>query len=496
MLPALAAAVVAAVKPPHLILMALDDVGWADVSMRGGAFRTPRIDGLVQEGLLVDKFYTQPVCSPTRSSFITGRYPFHTGMQHTDTLVPGTTAHIPQDTPTIAELLRDKGYETHAVGKWHLGYSTFAQTPVGRGFGSFTGYLQGKVDYYDHTIGAGDIVGMDFWDNTTGELRAMWELKGQYTMPHYKQRVEQIIDNLAPGKSLFLYYAHQEIHNPIEYPPDPKYAQACAAVPKDFPSAEINRQALCAMMNDLDEAVGDFADLLKSKGMWEDTLVWVASDNGGMTHWENKSPPASASSNWPLRGSKTSLFEGGLRVTSWLMGGFLPASAKGTTYHGLLHAVDIVPTLTARAGVAPLANWDGKDVWGALTGGEAADTEREIPLNVYDEGKNFSALLRGEMKVINGYAGNGEGYWTAGPEYAFIPPPENSTLRLFNLTADPTEKNNLADSMPDLAQELVQRLLWHGQKTNGYLPPQPNTPNLRALPSFHNGTWAPFESRF
>eukprot|EP00756_Hemistasia_phaeocysticola_P049743 Hpha_TRINITY_DN24304_c0_g1::TRINITY_DN24304_c0_g1_i1::g.147898::m.147898 len=430
-----AAAVAAAVQPPHLVLLVLDDVGWADLSIRGGAFRTPRIDGLIQEGLLLDKYYVQPVCSPTRSSFMTGRYPFHTGMQHMVTLTPGTTAHIPEDTPTVAELLRESGYETHAVGKWHLGYSSFAHTPVGRGFGSYTGYLQAQVDYYNHTVGMDGIVGMDFWDNTSGELKAMWDMYGQYTMPHYKNRVEHIVDNLAPGKSLFLYYAHQEIHVPIEYPPDTKYAQACAAVPKDFPSVPMNRQALCAMMNDVDEAVGEFADLLKAKGMWDNTLVWVTTDNGGMTHWAPKWP-ASTSSNWPLRGGKVSLFEGGVRATSFLMGGLLPSGVRGTAHHGLLHAVDIVPTLTARAGVAPQPHFDGRDAWGALVGVEAIDSEREIPLNVYDEGKNYSALLRGEMKLINGYIGKGDGYWTAGPEYDYTPPPaENATLKLFNLTA-------------------------------------------------------------
>eukprot|EP00756_Hemistasia_phaeocysticola_P023279 Hpha_TRINITY_DN15882_c1_g3::TRINITY_DN15882_c1_g3_i4::g.189326::m.189326/K12375/ARSI_J; arylsulfatase I/J len=495
MLAALAVAAAVAVKPPHLVLLVLDDVGWADLSGRGGAFQTPRMDGLMKEGVVLDKYYVQPVCSPTRSSFMTGRYAFHTGFQHTDTLIPGTSAHLPEDTPTVAEVLKGAGYETHAVGKWHLGYNKWSHTPVGRGFESYTGYLQGQVDYYNHTIGdqgGAALTGMDFWDNTTGEFRAMWELYGEYTMPHYKQRVERIIDNLAPEKSLFLYYAHQEIHIPIEYPPESKYAQACAAVPKDFPSAMMNRQALCAMMNDLDEAVGEFADLLKTKGLWENSLVWVTTDNGGMTHWANIWP-ASTSSNWPLRGGKASLFEGGVRVTAWLMGGLIPTTARGTVYGGLLHAVDVVPTLTARAGVTPEANWDGKDAWSALIGTEEADTQREIPLNIYDAGKNYSALIRGDMKVINGFWGLCDGYWTAGPEYEHLPSPENQTVKLFNLTADPTEKNNLASEMPELTKELVARLEWYGDKANGYHPPQLNFPHPRALPVLHNGTWAPWE---
>ena len=105
----------AASKQPHVVIMVLDDIGWADVSYHGGDFPTPAIDGLATTGVDLTRWYIQPVCSPTRSSIMTGRFPFHTGMQHYTTLAPGTTAHMPTDQETVAELFKKSGYDTHGT---------------------------------------------------------------------------------------------------------------------------------------------------------------------------------------------------------------------------------------------------------------------------------------------------------------------------------------------------------------------------------------------
>lgn len=486
-------AAASATKPPHLILLVLDDVGWADTTYRNGTFPTPNIDGLMRGGVVLDKYYVQPACSPTRSAFMSGRYPFHTGMQHRLTLIPGTGAHLPMDTPTVAELIKQAGYEAHAVGKWHLGYSAWDHTPVGRGFESWTGYLQGQIDYYTHIFEAdGFFKGLDFWDNTTGVFQPAWSASGTYTMPHYTARVEAILDGLAEDKALFLYYAHQEIHIPIEYPPEDKFAQMCQHLPKNYPSDTMNRQALCAMMADLDEEVGKFADLLKKKNMWDNSLIFVTTDNGGMVEYQPEFP-ASVSSNWPLRGSKMTVFEGGVRGTAWIMGGFVPEKLRGTTFSGLMHAVDVAPTLLVRAGLGMQKQWDGKDMWGTMLGEEPEEVDREIPLNVYDYGKNLSALIKGDMKIIVGKVGVEAGYWTSDASYQHIPSPENATIKLFNLTADPNEQHNIATDFPDITSSMVDRLEnFYGNILHGYRPPQLNIMNPDSLPTFHNGTWAPW----
>ena len=103
-------------KQPHLVMMVLDDLGWADVGFHGGNSPTPEIDNLASTGVVLDKYYVQQVCSPTRSALMTGRYPFRTGLQHVTTLAPASRASIPKDTSTIAEVLKGSGYSTHAIG--------------------------------------------------------------------------------------------------------------------------------------------------------------------------------------------------------------------------------------------------------------------------------------------------------------------------------------------------------------------------------------------
>ena len=150
-------------KPPHLVMMVIDDLGWTDVGFHGSNFPTPHIDTLAASGVRLEKFYVQQVCSPTRSALMTARYPFKTGLQHATTLMPGSSSTIPKDTATLAEVLKQSGYYTHAIGtphtspyhtsplatpfhdiagKWHIGYAGWDDTPLGRGFDSHAGYLQ------------------------------------------------------------------------------------------------------------------------------------------------------------------------------------------------------------------------------------------------------------------------------------------------------------------------------------------------------------------
>ena len=157
--------------PPHLVMMVIDDLGWTDVGFHGGNYPTPNIDKLAADGIKLDKYYVQQVCSPTRSALMTARYPFRTGLQHTTTLAPGSGAKLPSDTDTLAEVLKRAGYATHAIGKWHLGFESWAETPIGRGFDSYVGYLNGGEDYYTHELGVNvknvKLTGMDLWRNKT-----------------------------------------------------------------------------------------------------------------------------------------------------------------------------------------------------------------------------------------------------------------------------------------------------------------------------------------
>jgi arylsulfatase A-like enzyme len=529
---------VAAAKRPHIVVLVLDDVGWADVGYHGGNFPTPNIDSLVKSGVELNRMYVLPQCSPTRSAIMTGRHAHKTGLQHFQTIFPGSAAGIPKDVPTMAETFKAGGYATHMIGKWHLGYSSWSQTPIGRGFDSHYGYLQGQTNYYNRTMPScaknapcmfkvnkdahsplGDQAeGYDFWDNK----KALTEDLGKYTVDAYEHRLESILEPYAsstpPEKPLFLYYAEQQLHIPLQPPPEAKHLEACRDVVGG--SATVNRTILCSMASRLDQTIGHLVDSLKKNGMWDNTLIFALSDNGGMTLSSNIFP-FSASSNWPLRGGKTTVFEGGVRSVSFVNGGALSSSARGTKVDSLLHAVDILPTLASFAGIPLLKQdlCDGLDAWSVITTG-ASIPRTDIPINigvnplggfggfapniVKGGGMNFSAMISWPWKFIVGdtYISFGaqdhprDGYWTIKP-YDFVAPPEEKPhlpYRLYNLEDDETESHNLAQDTTHtaLVKELLEKLHSYAKKENGWRADQFNLPRPLANPRFYNWTWSPF----
>lgn len=259
-------------------------------------------------------------------------------------------------------------------------------------------------------------------------------------------------------------------------------------------------------MNRLDEAIGEFVDMLKVRGMWEETLLWITTDNGGMAQYQENFP-ASASSNYPLRGGKATLFEGGVRGVSFVTGGMVPASARGTQFHGLLQHIDIPATMAVLGGAGLDA--DGLDVWQALMNG--TDSPRnEVPLNVDtsniakgcsgNSSLGFSAIIQGNWKLIDGGYGAYDGYWSNTPYIHTGPDPESlalvvqgETVHLFDLLQDPEERKNVAQANVDVVSRLLKRLRELSDPSNGYVSPQKNIPSVRALPRLHNGTWAPWK---
>jgi len=488
--------VAVAVAKPNIVLMALDDIGWGDVGYHGSDFPTPHIDELAMNGVRLEKYYVQEVCSPTRSALMTGRYPFRTGMHHCQTLMPGTSAHLPTDQPTLPEALREAGYATAMIGKWHLGYDSWNHAPTGRGFDSFAGYLQGQVDYFTKEIGPDNAKGFDFWRNQT----AAKDQVGNYSMNFYMAEAERILDERDPSKPLFLYFAHQEIHIPLQAPPDQRYADACAKT-----TATENRNTLCRMTNVLDESIGDFVSMLKSRDMWDNTLMWVTTDNGGMAQFQDAFP-ASASSNYPLRAGKATLFEGGVRGVSFVTGGLVPLAAQGKEVHELLQHVDAATTLAALGGASlPLA--DGYDVFSVIARGDKSP-RTEVPVNVDPgacilpsaDGLAYSALIRRNWKMISGKSGTYDGWWSNGDYIR-----ENSTkigqsvdingtaTWLFDLESDPNERQNVALANPDVVSEMFVRLAELADPSTGFVEPQANRPSPLALPFLHGGVWAPWK---
>mmetsp|Transcript_81438 Transcript_81438/g.225539 ORF Transcript_81438/g.225539 Transcript_81438/m.225539 type:complete len:515 (+) Transcript_81438:45-1589(+) len=488
-------------KRPHVVLMVIDDVGWDDVGYHGSDFPTPNMDKLASQGVRLNRYYVQQVCSPTRSALLSGRYPFRTGMQHRGTLLPGSTARLPESATTLAEAFLKAGYRRHAIGKWHLGYASWKYTPLGRGFESYSGYLQGQGDYYQHTMAHGGWpdpqgrTGFDFWRNKT----AAKDQIGKYSMEFYMAEAQRVIDAHDPEQPLFLYFAHQEQHVPLQAPPEPEYSANCAAINKTQPEGR-NRHTLCTMMSRLDRAIGDFVSMLKRKGLWEDTVMWVTADNGGMTRWGPILAEASVASNYPLRGGKATLFEGGVRVVSFVTGGRVPPCAAGTAREGLIQHVDVAATLASLGGADLGAGVDGLDVWDVLARG-GASPRSEVPINIdtSDPKAPFSALIDGKWKLINAETNVRDGWWSSDP-YMRTPPNASQVpvrvageqVMLFDLSTDPQERRNVATDHEDVVLKMLHRIQELADPANGYRDPQPQPVDPRADPRHHDGCLAPW----
>lgn len=475
---------------PHLVLFVVDDLGFGDVGYHGSDIPTPNIDRLAASGARLERYYVQPVCSPTRSTFMTGRYVHHTGFY--TVLQPNSRAHLPEDAPTLAEKLRSAGYSTHMLGKWHLGYDSWNATPMGRGFDTHFGYFQGAEDYYTKTFAVpqeGDF--FDFWDNQ----RPAYEQQGGYSLTQYMDRARSLISSHDKDTPFFLYFAHQTIHAPIDGLPaelKDEYEGRCTA------TTDRTRLKYCGMLTYFDDTVADFEKLLVDAGMWENTLLFFTTDNGGMVPASPIMPKAikGAGCNWPLRSSKATTFEGGVRGAAFVAGGALPSGAAGTIRRGLMHSSDVFATFLSLAGAQPLLSIDGVDQWPMIT--EGSPQRDSVIIAPAFGSASVTTVIRGEMKLISGKPGI-DGFWHCGNQSKERVPRAAQAqtaagledVFLFNLTADPAERVNLASAMPDMVTILAELL---AEAQAEAVDPQPTDADADALPfaQAHNDTLCPW----
>ncbi len=484
-------------KPaPNIVLFVLDDVGWSDVSAYTGPdndIQTPVFDRMAKEGVLLTRHYAAPVCSPSRATLMQGRFAWKTGLQQYNTIMPGSRASMRFDQATLAELLRTKGYATHAIGKWHLGYAKWRNTPTHRGFDGHTaGYFQGEISYYNKTFKIPerflpfpmDIEGLDWWENeqvVRGESSV-------YNKELYDKALTRVLaehNASAAGAPLFLYYATQLAHVPLDQPP-PQWDSACTAI------APGPRRTYCAMMRALDDSLLHLAEQLAAFGLWEDTLLLVTSDNGGMP---NASFPASAGCNFPLRAGKGNCFEGGVRVPAFVSGGVLPQSARGTVNENFVSIVDWYSTVAALAGAAVSPEVDSLDLWPTLTRGVPL-ARPFLPLNLNfaveypNHGEQAGLIAADGWKIVlqnvSGPSLNYDGWFPCG---GGAEPLAGNGRFVFNVLSDPHERTNLYNASDPRTVRLEQML---AQARLQYSEPQSNTVHPLALPELHHGVWAPW----
>lgn len=402
---------------PNIVMILVDDLGWGDVGWHGSEIKTPNIDRLADSGVKLEAFYAQPLCSPTRAALLTGRYPMRHGLQ-VGVVKPWSKFGLPLDERTLAQALKEVGYATAIVGKWHLGHFQPEYLPTRRGFDHQYGCYNGMIDSFTLKREGGHDWHRDDKENHD---------KGYSTHLITREAV-RLIKERDLDRPLFLYVPFNAVHAPYQAPDKYKGAN------KDLMPA--SRRGYAAMVNAMDQAVGKIVGAIDEAGLRENTLIVFASDNGGPY-------VGRAASNGPLRGEKATLFEGGVRVAacaSWP--GRIPA---GSVANAPLHMVDLYPTFLNLAGATldqpkPL---DGRDAWEAIAQG-AASPHDVILLNAAPRG---GAIRMGDWKLIVGRAVDAEGEAEV----------EAQNLFLFNLANDPNEKTNLAADNPKKVAELRAR---------------------------------------
>jgi len=494
-----------AARYPHILFVVADDYGWNDVGFNQNAIsaanptgekttldliKTPTIDHLASEGCKLSNYYVQPLCSPTRGTILTGRYPSHTGIGP-NVIKPTHPYALPKMEVTLAETLRGAGYRTHMVGKWHLGFCDERYTPTFRGFDSHLGYLEGAEDYFLHTRSDSGFTGLDFRASTlhsAGILpNATEAYKGTYSAHVFAERVGAIVAEHNDSQPLFVYLPFQSVHGPLQAPQ--------AQIKKYHYIKDVARRKYAAMVTTMDEALAKVVEAFKAKGIWNDTVLIFTTDNGG---------PLGSANNFPLRGHKATAWEGGVHGVAFVRGTSSPLAPvpAGTATAQLMHSTDWLPTLAGLAGASvgnsqPL---DGVNQWGVIAQG-ANTTRTSVVHNCPAAAEPLSGAYRlGDFKLL---IADSSMQVQAGipqtppagfsPSSTCDPPASVHGQWLFNIAKDPQECHNLAATN---AHELAVVLAAFKQYHQGAVPDlslshgtSDPTSNPSKLPG---GAWGPF----
>ena len=431
---------------PNIVFILADDLGYADVGFNGGReIATPRLDRLAAGGARLEHFYVQPVCSPTRAALMTGRYPMRHGLQ-VGVVRPWAQYGLPLEERTLAQALKQAGYTTAIMGKWHLGHFNPAYLPTSRGFDVQYGQYNGAIDYFTHQREGGhDWHRQDKPSYDEG-----------YSTQLLTQESVKFINDQPTGRPFFLYVAFNAVHAPHQAPEEYKKPYEKIAEP---------RRTYAGMLAAMDEGVGKILDALERKGLSQNTLIIFSSDNGGPA-------PGTVTDNGSFRAAKGTLYEGGVRAAASIA---WPGRVKpGTVVKEALHMVDWYPTLLKLAGASvdqklPI---DGRDAWATIAAGQPSP-HSEILINA---APMSGAIRVGNWKLV--LNGNGHAAEVTQRERGAVVSPGPVKIELFDLAADPGELSNLAEAHPGKVEELRARYQTLAAQS---VPPmlKPRDPNFK-----------------
>eukprot|EP01084_Bolivina_argentea_P025305 47050_1 len=501
---------------PNIIFILADDLGWDDLQFQDtniNQIHTPNIDSLRQQGQFLSYYYGQPLCSPTRSTIMTGAFPLHTGVN--TVIKPSFSYGVPLQFKFLPKVLYENGYATHCVGKWHLGYYKWSYTPTFRGFMSYYGYLNGEEDYYTHMRDKYyDFIEFDGIECGEDCYKVAAAAKGEYSAFAFTNRAQEIIANHSKSANkspLFLYLPFQSVHGPCEAPQS--YVN-----PYKTSINDTKRRNYAGMLSVLDEAVGNITDTLKQNGYLNDngnTLIVFSSDNGA--------PVGSCGGyNYPLKGSKSTIWEGGTRLTAFIYGtpDIIPSDLRGKNYSQLMHTVDWYATFLEAAGIDVNKSInhtiDSKSQWKGILGDKNAigndkyfafrdfiwygyDTSANSFVNYANIGYRYKW-----NKLINGTGGGNNGhvqppqcsyesceYSDVVVNYTLIGAKKSYPI-LYDLENDPYEYHNITKNNSELVEQLEEMM--YDMEATGVpqLQNDTNCPPITHPNSSVGGIWAPW----
>ncbi len=410
----------AADQKPNILFIVADDLGWKDVGFHGSDIKTPTLDSLASAGSKLEQHYAQPMCTPTRAALMTGRYPLRYGLQ-TAVIPSAHTYGLPTDEWLLPQALKEAGYKTAIIGKWHLGHADRKYWPRQRGFDYQYGPLIGEIDYFTHQQH-----GVVDWYRNNVKV-----VEPGYSTTLLGNEAVKVINQHDPIAPLYMYLAFNAAHTP--YQATPEYLEKY----KDI--ADPSRRAYAGAITAMDDQIARVLAALDKKKMRENTIIVFMSDNGGTQNAMfagegDMSKVKIPCDNGPYRDGKGSIYEGGTRVVAlanW------PGHIKaGGTVDQMIHVTDWYPTLVGLAGgsTAKAKALDGMNVWSTVSEG-APSPRKEVIYNV----EPFRAGVRqGDWKLI----------WRT-----ILP----AAVELYNIAQDPSEKNNLAASNPEKVATLQAR---------------------------------------
>lgn len=403
----------AAARPPNVVLIIADDLGYGDLGCYGSPLKTPNLDRMAKEGVRLTNYYSaSPVCSPSRAALLTGRYPTRTGVPHV--LFPDSQTGLDPHETTIAQMLKPLGYATACIGKWHLGHLE-PFLPVRRGFDFYFG-IPYSNDMQPRVL-------IEQREGRTGQIEQEADLAS--LTPRYTAKAVEFIEQ-SKDRPFFLYLPHTYPH-----------------IPLDASSRFKSRSAFGIygdVIEELDWSAGEILKAVHRVGQDRNTLVVFTSDNGP---WFQGSPGR-------LRGRKGSTLEGGVRVPFLArMPGAIP---RGKTCDGVASAMDLLPTIAALTGARlPDVLLDGVNMQPVLSGGSV---DREALL-MFDGWHVQCARWKQWKLHLSRY--NTFSYSPLPPEGRInlpLRPPE-----LYNVAEDPEESYDVAERNPKVVKEIEDRVL-------------------------------------